>query len=72
MAKLQVIFLHSNLSLSFNAEKILLYYRTFHVHIPEDKGKKIPKKLYTETKETQKPQEMLESQEEKVEHQEQK
>jgi hypothetical protein len=62
---------HSDLNLSFNTEKILFYYRTFQVHIPDEKGKKIPKKSYTEAKETQKPQ-MLQSGEEKVQHQEQK
>lgn len=53
-------------------EKILLYYQTFQVHIPEDTSKKTSKKSYVETKETQKPQEMLESKEEKPQHQEQK
>jgi hypothetical protein len=40
-----------------------LYYRTFEVHIPEERSKKTSKKSYMETKETQKPQEMLESKE---------
>ncbi|GFG30075.1 hypothetical protein Cfor_06140 [Coptotermes formosanus] len=53
-------------------EKILLYYQTFQVHIPEDTSKKTSKKSYIETKETHKPQEMLESKEETLEHQEQK
>jgi hypothetical protein len=35
-------------------------------------SKKIPEKLYIETKEEQKPQEMLKSKEEKVQNQEQK
>ena len=61
--------LHYNLSFSFNTEKILLYYQTFHVHIPEDKSKKTSKKSYVETRETQKPQEMLESKEEELQHQ---
>jgi hypothetical protein len=72
MTKLQVIFLHFNLNLSFNTEKILFYYRTFQVHIPEDMSKKIPVKLYIETKEEQTPQKMLKSKEEKVQNQEQK
>jgi hypothetical protein len=71
MMKLQVIFLHFNLNLSFNTEKILFHYRTFQIHIPEDMSKKIPEKLYVATKE-QKPQEMLKSKEEKVRNQEQK
>lgn len=62
-------FLHSNLSFSFNTEKILLYYQTFQVHVPEVKSKKTSKKSYVETKERQKPQEMLESKEEELQHQ---
>lgn len=72
MTKLQVIFLHSNLNLSFNTEKILFYYQTFQVHIPEDKRKKIPEKVHIETKEEQKPQEMLQSKEEEVHNKKQK
>lgn len=49
-------------------EKILLYYQTFQVHVPEVKSKKTSKKSYVETKERQKPQEMLESKEE-LQHQ---
>jgi hypothetical protein len=66
---LQVTFLQCNLL--FNIEKILFYYKTFQVHIPEAKSKKIPGKLYIETKEEQKPQQMK-SKEEKVQNQEQK
>jgi hypothetical protein len=68
--KLRVIFLRCNLS--FNTEKILFYYQTFHIHIPEDTSKKTPEKLYIETKEEQKPQETMKSKEEKVQNQEQK
>jgi hypothetical protein len=57
--------------LSFNTEKILFYYRTFQVHIPEGMGKNSPKKLYTDAKETQKLQ-VLQSDEDQVQHHEQK
>jgi hypothetical protein len=70
MPKLHVIFLHCDLS--FNTEKILFYYRTFQIHIPEDTSKKIPEKLYIKTKEEQTQQEIMKSKEEKVQNQEQK
>lgn len=54
-----------------NLEKILFYYRTFQVHIPEDMRKKIPEKVHIETKEEQK-QEMLQSKEKEVQNQKQK
>jgi len=62
-------FLTFQFNFSFNTEKILLYYQTFQVHVPEVKSKKTSKKSYVETKERQKSQEMLESKEEEPEHQ---
>ncbi|XP_069699885.1 protein NDUFAF4 homolog [Periplaneta americana] len=53
-------------------EKILFYYRTFQVHIPEKVGKKIPKKIEVEASETQSTQKLIQPQEEKLQHQENK